>query len=230
MADFTGFNPTDITASIKNMNASYTELSNIFNTKTKKFVEDVSMYWACPEAKTYFNGDFKTVTNNLGKTIESNFAMIIDLMNNAAQAWARTTSASFTSVAFQGGLIKEVDVSLIKDNINGDIGINGEKNISLANSFQADLRSTIESILKKCKNISNGFLGGNQKQALDARINTVYNAILSCISDQTSKLVVNVKSTAQKYQSSAGVVSNYFENESGVSTAAGGIGSTIIKN
>ena len=216
MADFTGFNPTDITASIKNMNASYTELSNIINTKTKKFIEDVSMYWACPEAKTYFNGDFKTVTNNLGKTIESNFAMIIDLMNN--------------SVAFQGGLIKEVDVSLIKDNINGDIGINGEKNISLANSFQADLRSTIESILKKCKNISNGFLGGNQKQALDARINTVYNAILSCISDQTSKLVVNVKSTAQKYQSSAGVVSNYFENESGVSTAAGGIGSTIIKN
>ena len=230
MADFTGFNPNDITRSIKNMNANYSELCNTYNTKVKRFVDEVAQYWACPEAKTFFNADFKSVISAIGKNIETQFAAINELMNNGAQAWARTTSAAFTSVPFQAGLVKDVDVANIKDNINGDIGIDGEKNITLASTFQADLSTSVDGILKKCKNISSGFLGGNQRQALDTRINNVYSSIINNINDQMSKLVVSVKNTAQKYQANAGTVANLFESESGVSSAAGGIGSSIIKN
>jgi hypothetical protein len=231
MADFTGFNPNDITQSIKNMNSNYSELSSIYNSKLKKFVEDVSTGWACPEAKTFFNTDFKTITTSLGRNIENQFSFINELMNNAAQAWCRTTSSSaFTKVPFQNGLIKEVDVSIIKDNINGDIGIDGERVTSLASSFLADLSSSIDSVLKKCRNISNGFLGGNQRQALDNRINIVSNSIVESIKDQMSKLVANVNNTAQKYQTNAGNVTSYFESESGVGTAASGIGSSVSGN
>jgi hypothetical protein len=227
MADFTGFNPNEITQSIKNMNSCYAELSSIYNSKLKKFVEEVSIYWACPEAKTFFNTEFKTITSNLGRNIENQFVSMNDIMNNAAQAWARTTSAAFTSVGFQNGLIKEVDVSVIKDNINGDIGIDGERVTSLANSFQADLGASIDTVLKKCRNISNGFLGGNQKQALDNKITIVNNSIVENIKDQMSKITINVNSTSQKYQTSAGTVTNSFETESGIATAASGIGSSI---
>ena len=139
MADFTGFNPNDITHSIKNMNSGYSELCSIYNSKLKKFVEDVSTCWACPEAITFFNTEFKPMTTNLGRNIESQFSLINELMNNAAQAWARTTSSSFTNVAFQNGLIKEVDVTIIKDNINGFVC-----EVKSVSSLQATLEKAID--------------------------------------------------------------------------------------
>ena len=206
MVSFTGFNPDDVVQSIKKMNSTYIELCNLYNKSFKLFLDEISRLWACQEAQSYFNLEFKNVADNLKETIELQFSKIINLMNSSAQKWAEASHENFTQVLFPGQLMKEIDTTVIKSKIDGNIGLSIDLAIQSVKKFQTNINTQFNSVLNKCILISSGFLGGNQQEAINNKVSIIQKEITRNISNVIQDLNNKIEKTANEYNDNSLII------------------------
>jgi hypothetical protein len=206
MVNYTGFNPDEVVQSIKKMNNIYVELCSLYNKGFKSFIDEISKLWACNEAQTYFRVEFKPIVDNLKDTIELQFSNIINIMNNSAKRWAEASHETFNLEVFPGSIMKEVDVSVIQNRLNGNVGISIDLAVQSVKKFQNNMNTQFNNILNKCILISSGFLGGNQQETLNNKLSLVQKEISKDVTDITQDISNMIKETASKYELNSQII------------------------
>ena len=121
--NLSGFDPNQVANSINAVNAAYNGLMQSLKMRTQnEFVNEMASKWAAPQAIDFFANSFKPAIDQLIANVNICFSSVVSAMNQSAQVWASKTGAGFAGVGFQeiaGGL----DVSIIRENINGVRGI-----------------------------------------------------------------------------------------------------------
>lgn len=212
MPEFVGFNSEEVKKSINGVQKAYDGLCvSLGSTTQSKFVSVMANEWACKEAQDFF-GKVNTAVESLRKDIDKVFGSVVDSMNSAGKAWAARTGnqAVYSSISFAASSQK-IDVSVIKENINGDRGITpGASNkaktglSAIKNSADSNLTSAVNAVK------TSGFLGGNQQNDLENALKTIKKNIDTAIENLNSELDKAINSTNQNYTDLSTTVSSGF--------------------
>ena len=160
----TGFDPALVSGSITKVKDAYNDLVAALGTEMQSnFIDSMANYWACPDAQTFFAQNFKPAIDGLLSNSHKIFESVVTSMNSAAQGWARQTGATWAGTSF-GGALKTVDVSNIKENINGVRGVDEDQANSTAGRLTT-IASNAEAALTRAElAVQNcGFVGRNME-------------------------------------------------------------------
>lgn len=216
MALTTGFQPEVVRASVDRVKSAYAELIEVLGGKIQtEFVVGMSDKWACTDAVNFFTLAFKPTIDSLIKSSNETFQSVVDSMNSGAHNWAINTGdeSKYQTNTFEV-IPKEIDASIIRDNIGGVIGIDlvlaqtvASKLPQLAEAAKDALVKTLQAV-QEC-----GFIGGNQAPNLINSLNTIKNNIDKAVQDITSTSKKAIDETIQKYSDTEGRISQAFAGE-----------------
>lgn len=207
----TGFDPSLVNSSISSIKSAYQSLMTQLATNMQNdFVGGMADKWACKQAQTFFQTNFKPVIDNLIKNADEVFRSIVDSMNSAAQSWAADTD-TFYSTQSLSVLGKSIDVSSIQENIGGVRGIDLEQANSVASKLNS-IASNASTALEAARNAVNscGFIGRGQAEALQASLTTIKNNMNSSITDLSTSIKSAISDTVTVYSDTAGKVQQAF--------------------
>lgn len=209
--NLSGFDPQQVVNSIQAVNAAYGELMQALKVRTQnEFVNEMASKWACHQAMDFFNASFQPAINQLLVGVNMCFSSVVQAMNGAAQVWASKTGTSFGGVQFSeisGG----VDVSLIRENINGVRGID----VAATNPVVAKLNSIAndaQNALMHAQNAVNqsGFIGGTQAQSLIESLQLIGNKVNTAMSTLSTQTISSINNTVNEYADAAGQIGSAF--------------------
>ena len=206
-----GFNPDQVNLCIESIKKSYEELIYLLGDGIQNnIVNELSNKWASNQAISFFNDVFKTSVDSLLISINAVFERVISLIISEAQIWANNTDTIYIAPEFVQ-INKMLDVSLIRENINGVRGIDLES----CRNILAKLPSFVEStntILNQAQHVisNSGFIGGAQGENLYSLLGSVKTNIQNSVQDVISQFNNSAKSTVTGYSDTAGMISNMF--------------------
>ncbi len=211
MSGFTGFNPSDVSNSIKGVTRAYEDFCGaIIGSMQSKFVNGMSQAWACNQAQTFFNQSFKPAVDSLSSGATTIFESVVNSMNSAATSWASTTGSDWSNISFSP-VNQKVDVSGILENINGVRGIDLETANSVTTSL-ATIKVAAETALTAAQNAVNncGFVGKSQAETLIASLGTIKNRINQATTELTAATKEAINNTVSTYGDLGGQVAEAF--------------------
>ena len=197
---FIGYNDEEIITSIKGVQSAYEDLIKaIADDMQNLFVNGMEDKWACTYAQTFF-ADFKNLVDTLIKDSNDTFQSVVDSMNSAANGWAENTGTPWSSKQFVR-LDKSIDVSRIKENINGDRGADPDVTevagkLSGIASAAVTALTNAESAVQVC-----GFIGGDSASNLIASLGKIKTSIENAVNEITSECQKAIETTNQNYTS-----------------------------
>lgn len=205
----TGFDPSVVNSSISSVKSAYEEMMTVFDSMQTQFVGGMEDKWACVDAQTFFEG-FADVMNRLISDVNVTFESVVMSMNSAAQAFATQMGASYNAQSFSA-ITKTIDISGIKENINGVRGID----LQLANEVAAKLpglAGSAEQALAHAQGaVQNcGFIGGDMSTNLNSSLTTIKEKFNSYIGNITSQSKTAIENTVQKYADTQGKIAQAF--------------------
>ena len=211
--NLSGFDPQLVANSITAINNSYAELMQALKVRTQnEFVNEMASKWACHQAMEFFTVSFQPAMNQLLVGINTCFRSVIQAMNTAAQVWASKTGTSFAGGQFNE-IIGTIDVSLIRENINGVRGID----VAATNPVVAKLNSIANDAqvaLSHAKNAVNqsGFIDGTQAQSLVESLQLIENKVTNAMNNLSAQTINSINNTINEYADAAGQVGNAFNS------------------
>lgn len=210
----TGFDPALVSGSIIKVKDAYNDLVAALGTEMQiNFVDPMTNYWACPDAQTFFVRNFKPAIDDLLQQSHVIFESVVNSMNSAGQAWARQTGATWSIKSF-GGALKTIDVSNIKENINGVRGVDEEQANSTAERLNTIASNAEAALTKASLAVQNcGFIGRDQEQRLLNSLGTIKNKVNDSSAKLTSATKTAINDTVSAYGTLAVNVEQAFTAE-----------------
>ena len=209
-----GFDPSIVKSSINNVQKAYDDLTKVIcGDVQSQFVTPMGECWACNEAISFF-GSFKSSIDSIIDNTDRVCRSIVESMNDAAKNWAATTNTSWGNVSFSQ-TSKKIDVSPIKENINGVRGVDDGKAADAVSKLTGSIKASADSALESLSNaVSNcGFIGGSQQASLTSAINTIKSNLNSAIVDVSSAANKGITATIENYGKLSQNVSNAFPGQ-----------------
>jgi len=209
----TGFNPDEIRSSIGKVNDAYANLCTVLGSDFQnKFISLMSQNWACQEAQNFFNNAVNPTMTDIRKSIDTIFESVVTAMDSAAYNWAMQTGNDgvYTRSSYNR-YGQSIDVSIIRENINGVRGIN-EACMSEGEAVLQTIVSKSSMALDDAINgVSvSGFIGGDQQASLTNALEKIKSNIETSITNLTSELKSAVDETIAKYSNTGVNVSSAF--------------------
>lgn len=212
----TGFDPSKVQASINGVKNAYENLNEaICNQMQNNFINGMSDKWASPQAQQYFENTVKPLGDNMITASNQTFESVVTSMDEAAFAWARQGNAesmySRSSIEINS---KKLDVSNIKDNIGGVIGIDLEAATEVVNGLNTIEQNVTSALDQLSQSVNDcGFLGGDQASTLQSTINTIKSTATDAFSTIRATIKQSIDNTVSNYGDTAGKISNAFAGE-----------------
>lgn len=206
----TGFDPEVVSTSIGNVNTAYESLMTAMHTNVNTFVSDMGTMWACQKAIDFF-ATFKEVADSNLKGAFDTFQNVVDAMNSAARAWATSCDTAYSNKDFVASVAQTIDVSPIKENIDGVRGIdveNTETKVSDLNTILTDVSTALgdaKTAVTTC-----GFVGGDQASSLSSSLDTIKSKLEDVVEQFKLDVETAIDDTVAAYGDTAGKISDAF--------------------
>ncbi len=211
MNNFTGFDPQKVYNVLNSIENSYADIFSAIKVHVQNgFIEPMSEKWACTEAQTFFINYVKPAFDEITNKINTNFSVIFTGINQAARMWAAETGSDYQPKNLMISQTK-IDVSMIKENINGIRGIDKVAAENLTNklkTFQTEISQCLTNAQNAIKN--GGFLGGNQEAQLYNALGKNKEVINQFVLDLNVALEKAIKNTISSYGDTEGKISEAF--------------------
>ena len=208
---FTGYDPSVVRTAITNIENSYDALIDALVTKNQtNFVQPMGSVWASEQAKQFFRAyqiDIARLVLEVNKVYDS----IVSAMNSAAMTLASTSGSTWTNVeiAIKGA---SIDLSPIKEDINGVKGIDLVNATSTLEQLETTILSAITSALESTLSAisDSGFVGGNMESSLKSSITNIKTSIEAAFSQIKTAANTAINDTISKYSTDASNISTAF--------------------
>lgn len=215
----TGFNPELVSQTIRRVQSAYENTVNaFFDGMQNKFVNRMSEIWACNVAVDFFNTVVKEqVDNIIGDSNRGGITMVfnsvVESINSAAITWAGDTQSEYQSQSLNV-ITKSLDVSNVRENINGIRGIDLEAVQGITSQLSDILSDTTTALNSAIEAVrDSGFVGGAQESNLVDSINVIKRNIESAVEYINSDCQLKVKTTVEQYENTAGRIAQAFAGE-----------------
>ena len=208
---FTGYDPNVVRTAITNIGNSYDALIDALVTKNQtNFVQAMGSVWASEQAKEFFSA-YQTDIARLVLEVNKVYDSIANAMNSAAKTLASTSGSTWSNVDI---VIKEpiIDLSSIKDNINGVKGIDLVNATSTLEQLETTILSAITSALESTLSAisDSGFVGGDMESSLKSSITSIKTSIEAAFSQIKTDANTAINDTISKYSTDASNISTAF--------------------
>ena len=211
--DGLAYNESEVVTSLGSIKKAYENLYNILSVDIQRnFVDEMANMWACNYAVEFFNNSFKPTFDELLNSINTSFENIVASISSAATAWASTSGNSFSDSGITLKTTK-IDVSAIKENINGVRGINvnaqtiANRLVSISSQAERELTNTINAVN------DSGFIGGNMQENLVSSLTQIKNKMSEVINTLNNEVQQYVSKTTEQYQELASSTARAFSGE-----------------
>ena len=207
----TGFNPDQVTSSMNNVEKAYSDLIKALGTDVQSnFINAMANAWACNQAQSFFTDNFKPAIDELLNSAFNTFKSVIESMNSAASGWAQQTESSWSTKSF-GGELRKVDVSSIKENLNGVRGVDESQANNIASKLASIAQAAISALSAAQSAVNNcGFVGRDQAQTLISSLGTIKTNISNATEQLTNATKTAVNNTVEAYGTLATNVESAF--------------------
>ena len=208
----TGFDPSIVNSSIGSVKTAYQDLITALGDEMQnQFVAGMADKWACNQAQHFFTNAFKPAIDSLISSSNVTFESVVNSMNSAGNAWAQQTESSYSPQSFSM-INKNIDASVIRENVNGIRGID----LDAANAVAAKLPAIAESAksaLTQAQNAvqNSGFIGGSQQANLVNSLGTIKSKIDAATEEITSETKNAIDATVANYSNTEGKISEAFQ-------------------
>ena len=208
---FTGYDPSVVRTAITNIENSYNALIDALVTKNQtNFVQAMGSVWASEQAKEFFSA-YQTDIARLVLEVNKVYDSIANAMNSAAKTLASTSGSTWSNVDI---VIKEpiIDLSSIKDNINGVKGIDLVNATNTLEQLETTILSAINSALESALTAisSSGFVGGDMESSLKSSITSIKTSIEAAFSQIKTAANTAINDTISKYSTDASNIATAF--------------------
>lgn len=208
---FTGYDPNVVRTAITNIGNSYDALIDALVTKNQtNFVQAMGSVWASEQAKEFFSA-YQTDIARLVLEVNKVYDSIANAMNSAAKTLASTSGSTWSNVDI---VIKEpiIDLSSIKDNINGVKGIDLVNATNTLEQLETTILSAINSALESALTAisSSGFVGGDMESSLKSSITSIKTSIEAAFSQIKTAANTAINDTISKYSTDASNIATAF--------------------
>ena len=209
----TGYNESEVVTALDKIVTSYDNLYDVLSIEVqKKFVDELANMWACSYAVEFFNNDFKPAFDDILNNINMTFENIVESITSAAQAWAQTGGGDFSHSGISLKTAK-VDVSAIKENINGVRGINTNTQAIAARlqSISGEAEGALNDTITAVQN--SGFIGGGMQENLISALTQIKTQLSEAITELNNSIQEYVNKTASEYEELASSTASAFSGE-----------------
>ena len=206
----TGYDPSTVSTAIDNVNSSYTAiLTALVDTNKSSFVDPMSAIWGSPQAKKFFT-DYKNVITSMCTEVTNVFKSVVESMSSAASSLASIAGASWGAKELSA-VTKELDVSCIKEDIGGVIGIDQQQATSIASQLDTILQAVRTALQEARTAVSNsGFVGGEMQSSLLSSLIKIDTNISNSFTEVKSQVVQAIQETVDTYTTTSTNVSSAF--------------------
>ena len=207
----TGFDPAIVQTSMNNFISAANDTMDVLCGKFQsQFVDKMAGLWACSNAQKFFNESVKPAMDKLTKDANNVFTSVVNSMKTAGQNWASQTGAAFSAPAYTSTR-KELDTSVIKENINGVRGIDLTSATTVSNSL-AIINGAAEGALSRAVSaVQNcGFIGGESAANLLASLNTIKTNLNSTLTNCNAQMKTAITNTINNYENTEGKIAQAF--------------------
>ena len=207
----TGFDPEVVNQSIGNVKSAYEALIQAIGDKMQSdFVGGMQDKWACTQAQKFFNNAFKPAIDSVIQNSNTTFESVVSSMNSAGQAWATQTESSYSPQSFNA-LNKNIDSSVIMENIGGVRGIDKDAASAVASKLPAIANEAIQALTSAQQAVQNsGFVGGSQQANLVNSLGQIKSKISEIVESITNETKQAVDQTVEVYGDTEGKISEAF--------------------
>lgn len=210
----TGFDPSLVQTSMNNVISAANDVMDVLCNKFQtNFVDKMAELWACSDAQNFFQNSVKPSMDDLTNDANNILISVIDSMRDAGNNWAVKTGASFSAPSYTSSR-KALDVSAIKENINGVRGID----LSSANSVSSMLsiiNGAAEGALSRAVTAVQtcGFIGGTSAANLLNSLNTIKTNINTTLTNCNASLKNAINNTIINYKDTEGKIAQAFAGQ-----------------
>lgn len=210
----TGFDPEVVNTSINSVKNAYESLIHTLGDEMQtQFVGGIADKWACNYAQKFFVDGFKPSVDGLITDSNIIFESVVNAMNQAAQIWAAETNSSYNGVLFQP-IQKQIDASLIQENIGGIRGIDLAEANNVASKLPMIAENAKSALTSAQQAVENcGFMGGNQSGNLSASLGIIKTNIDRVVQDITTVSKAYIEKTVESYSNTEGQISRAFQSQ-----------------
>lgn len=190
----TGLNPEQATSAITEINNAHGDIIvALINSNYNSFVSPMSAVWGSPQAVEFFK-KYQTTIRNMQMQIQKTFSSVINAMNSAASNLSAIAGATWASTPLQWHTQEPIDVSCIKESINGVVGIDQAQATTIAAQLSTVLSGIQAGLARAVTAVrSSGFVGEGMQESLVSSL----TAIESSISDTFDTLITDVNTAMQ---------------------------------
>ncbi len=210
----TGFDPAIVETSIRNFISAADDVMDYLCGKFKtNFVDKMGEIWACNDAQNYFRNSVKPAMDSLTSDVNQVFASVVNSMRSAGQKWANQTGSSITPVYYNSKR-KLLDISAIKENINGVRGIDfgltntATGNLDIISNAALSALGRAVTAVQTC-----GFIGGTSATNLVTSLNAIKTNINNSFASCKSALKSAINETVKNYQDTEGKIAQAFAGQ-----------------
>ena len=216
-----GFNVENIKTQMDAIEKSYTEIAKALTDDFKSgMIAKVAEYWACQEAVDFWKEVAKTVEKLIegDDGIYGTYDNLFKTMNSCAHTWAENTGKGGVWGQNEKRIKKanaKFDTSAIKENINNDRGINGQKVTEITSSAFETALNTTKQALNTAKGAidATGFIDEQKAQmnGVKAGLDQMYNTISGAVKKLQAELEKAINESIKKYGDTATSVANAYK-------------------
>ena len=209
--NMTGFDPEIVYGSMNSVKSSYEQFKQaVCNDLQNKFVNQIATMWACKEAQEIMQNYVKTPIDLIANNAEAYYMGIFNTMDVAGRKWANATNTAYNGRYFNRGHNK-IDVSEIKENINGVRGIDlamAEKTVKVLDRIEKDAENALNNALNAVLNC--GFIGGTSAETLSNTVRKFSKETAGTFQNIIQSIENAIKETVTKYADTEGKISKSF--------------------
>lgn len=196
-----GYNPSQVDALIQKLQSSYNSTIYDLEKGVKSFFVDyMAVAWASPNAVKYFQQIFKTDMERAISTTTENFSKAINAICTSANIIAQSMGTTYPQKQLDtSSSSKTIDVSGIKEEINGKLIFDSEKTADAITRLQTKMTGTENNLKNLAGSLrdSEAFLNPETATLVQNYINQVTTTITGVINGAASQTVQTMDAEKQ---------------------------------
>ena len=179
----------------------------------KNFINPMAENWVCKEAQDFFV-DFKEKIEKLAVRVNERMHTFYDALRDSSRLWAERTGG-FVGFSWNQNFVPNLDISNIKENVNGIRGINMKNVPEILNYLTSIVDKTRED-MNQVKSYQQRvpFLGADQQEKLADLIYLITMDIEDSVAFVINGVQMGIKNTLTKYGDTASLVSGKLSDAS----------------
>ena len=226
----TGVNPDEVRAAIVLVKSAYGDILKALVTDSQNsFINPMSSLWGSPDAVDFFK-NYGDVISSLKSSVITTFTSVIESMNSAGKNMTSLGGSTWADVVNDVDTSAVLDISVIKDNLDGVIGVDVTSASSTADSAMSTIESKINQELSlACRAVNtSGFVGDDMQENLVSSLNKIQDAVSSAFSTLKTSIKAAIENTETAYKTTSGNISNAFSGSNSGGGPSKGLASNTV--